>query len=209
VCQLETAVDSINRLIAPFQPNLEAASDVLIVAAAGNESLNAIDRASARYPAALASVIGVGSLIKTSSNGFSPDTAIYSNISDSVISNSQRRTEQGIAIFGGDVLDPTQRVQPDPKTFDTHVSHPGNSVLGLYTHDSVFDTASETWVDQYDTGYAWWAGTSFAAPAITGLLAQMLTHERLSPQEALNLLYDVHPGPPPGMEQIGIMTQIT
>lgn len=127
-----------------------AKDDVVIVAAAGNDSDNDPDpnyHFPARYPAAFPSVVGVGSV---TANSFKP--TVYSNIADAPNSD-------GYATIGGDV---TASVPPE--------SAPTTGLLGVYLHET---TPAGTGYN--DTGWARWAGTSFATPVIAGILADRIS----------------------------------
>jgi hypothetical protein len=133
--------------------------DIKVVAAAGNDAIPGT-RPPARYPAAFPKVMGVGALPK----GF-PRTAAgykaarYSNFSD-------RPPRTGYMAFGGE-------------------AGIGQGVRGVYLSDFPDEgrgCLSALWqiFGQKDdevkyrtnhTGWAWWAGTSFAAPIISGMLA--------------------------------------
>jgi hypothetical protein len=131
----------------------------LVVAAAGNdgdepdaavgtevEAANGLRR-DARYPAAFDTVLGVGALKEGST-----EPTHYSNTSD-------EPEGVGIATFGGEKA-------ADVPVSDTQV---GTGLLGVFTGE----------YPDYDVppaehpGWAWWAGTSFAAPVITGTLAAL------------------------------------
>ncbi|MCG8352997.1 MAG: S8/S53 family peptidase [Chloroflexales bacterium] len=85
--------------------------------------------------------------------------ADYSNISDTPLSI-------GIATFGG-------KASGDD-------SVPNEAVRGIYT--GLFPNG-----EQNHDGWAWWSGTSFATPIISGVLAA-LCHQGASPQEAWEAL---------------------
>jgi hypothetical protein len=128
-----------------------------IVAAAGNESTNPADRPQALFPAAFASVLGVGALPRQASG---QSVSSYSNLSDTP-------PPRGIVTLGGE-------------------GGASNGVLGVYLgqepplspSSSVIlgQLPSQTLVepDPTTSGWAWWAGTSFATPIVTGVLARNL-----------------------------------
>jgi hypothetical protein len=158
---------------------------VILVAAAGNDARAGVaKRPSTRYPAAFDSVVGVGALVK------GDDPATYSNQADvfygidagapgSGYGSGSYETKggkgsqplpQGVATFGGDVVGAKQDV--------THaVEH--ESVLGIYTGEAPQGNNTHGW--------AWWAGTSFAAPVVSGTLAALLS-ENANPAAALREL---------------------
>jgi hypothetical protein len=119
-----------------------------VVAAAGNDG-EAGQRPGARYLAAFGSVLGVGAL----NHDRSP--AEYSNFSDTPV-------RSGIATFGGNA--------------GAGVADPHHGVLGIYTAafppSHAGSTAPPT--PQPNTnGWARWAGTSFATPVVSGVLAAL------------------------------------
>lgn len=126
---------------------------IVMVAAAGND--RATDghgaatgtRPEARFPAAFANVVGVGALpkdIPQDAGRFRP--ASYSNLADDPLN-------AGFMTIGGEPGE-------------------GNGLLGAYLDDvPVRNSAGEVEYVVNKTGLAWWAGTSFATPIITGALA--------------------------------------
>jgi hypothetical protein len=139
--------------------------DVVVVAAAGNDAHEkegepgTRQRPPARFPAAFKQVIGVGALPKEHpAPGQKHKAASYSNLAD-------RPETIGYATLGGE---------------------PGveKGVLGVYIGDFPKVKAGinkpekaknmlpeDIDYTRNDTGWAWWAGTSFATPIISGLLA--------------------------------------
>lgn len=152
-------------------------SSVSLVAAAGNDAdepdawtttglapavrrrgtrprmLKANKRPQARYPAAFPTVLGVGALLEGSD-----EPAEYSNWAD-------EPDGAGVWTFGG-------------KAVDDDVD-PGSGMLGVYIGEfpTELDPSShggETYKTEPSTaGWGWWAGTSFAAPVISGTLAAL------------------------------------
>lgn len=136
----------IERVMLPIRWILEAFQNkypnVLIVAAAGNDGRAGNSRRPlARYPAAFPDVIGAGAL--KSDYDFAP----YTNQSDLPLN-------AGIATFGGD----TDQDRADAAT----------GMLGIYIGEFP-DGQGGTLPN--DSGWGRWAGTSFAAPVISGVLA--------------------------------------
>lgn len=150
--------------------------EVLIVAAAGNDGKPG-SHYGARNPAAYESVLGVGALVPDAGAPSGYAMAFYSNDSDDPLS-------AGIATLGGDA---------DPMTYDTR---PDSGVLGVYTGE--FPQAGAL---PNPNGWAWWAGTSFAAPVITGALAAIIGNNR-PPAQAQQELRDFveAPGTMPNLE---------
>ncbi len=132
-------------LVAELIADLSEAHDVQIVAAAGNDGLLAGNPHPARYPARYPTVVGVGALNSTGG------AAIYSNLAD-------QPSGAGFATFGGDV------VAGGP---GEPLKAAATGVLGVYI-GPVPESGPNL------TGWARWAGTSFAAPVVSGLLARRL-----------------------------------
>jgi hypothetical protein len=133
-------------------------SGVVVVAAAGNDAKET--HPSARFPAAYDNVIGVGAMPNDSldqSTG-KHKAASYSNLCDKP-PFSQDAKVSGYVTLGGE-------------------AGAEQGIRGVYIHDLPSHNGSTPPLTydqiQYvhnDTGWAWWAGTSFAAPIISGLLA--------------------------------------
>lgn len=122
------------------------------IAAVGNDGRTGDKkRAQARYPAALKRVTGVGALPKTldklSTGKYR--TSVFSNLSESP--DGRGVVTKGIVTLGGE-------------------EGPGNGVLGLYIGEFPDNSRNES-------KWAWWAGTSFAAPILTGAVAAILSRE--------------------------------
>jgi hypothetical protein len=134
-------------------------ANTVVVASSGNDAVGHKDvdgdpRPQARLPAAFPEVLGVAALLKDSSY------ASYSNRPD-------QPEAVGLATFGGDAR------------FDTRVPNqpifravPCESVLGVYI--GRFPTRNPNRTLKNYNGWGWWAGTSFAAPQISGKLADLI-----------------------------------
>lgn len=130
-----------NLLAAIATDALRDTKHAAIIAAAGNDSkAGQPERCLARYPAALAQVLGVGAL---NLNG---GTADYSNYPDAP-------PTAGLMTLG------------DLRGLYSEPTHPGPS-----------------------TGFARWAGTSFATPVITGMLAYAVSKWQMAIDGATELL---------------------
>jgi subtilisin family serine protease len=139
------------------------------VAAAGNDGRKDDNpRVQARYPAALKSVEGVGAFpIKPEKVGakkrkYRP--TMFSNLSEGP--DSRGVVTKGVVTLGGEEGE-------------------GNGVLGLYIGE--FPSCCRN-----ESKWAWWAGTSFATPILTGALASVLsrTGNRVTTtQDAIRMLY--------------------
>jgi len=135
--------------------------DVIVVAAAGNDSHRFGSRQPTRYPAAFKNIFGVGALRKASL-GANGGVAFYSNMAD------DKNPGEGYMTLGGE---------------------PGveRGIAGVYIDDFprlsllwrildwLFGSAGPDHVKyrRNTTGWAWWAGTSFSAAVLTGTLAAL------------------------------------
>lgn len=121
--------------------------DVFVVAAAGNDAKNG-SRPGARYPAACSGVIGVGAVpvvgMEEGSNLY--NAASYSNLCDT------SPFSEGCMTLGGE-------------------KGLWNGLRGVFIHRFPVQQGSTVTYDINDTGWAWWAGTSFATSIISGFLA--------------------------------------
>lgn len=124
--------------------------DISIAAAAGNESRGLPQKKNARFPAAFKEIIGVGAL------GKNDKPTDYSNKRDLPITD-------GADALGGEVEDVGGEV----------VSTKG--VPGWYIGD-IPVSARNPLPTPSPSGWARWAGTSFATPRITVLLALLRAH---------------------------------
>jgi hypothetical protein len=158
--------------------NLASQEGVLIVAAAGNyiKRLGPA-RPDASYPAAFADVIGVGALSKTF------QVASYSNLADDPPAH-------GYMALGGEPGVGNGVLGIYTSEFPVYAE----GCLGLllrilslgllgwkgagylptnpYTH-----TSTHIRYRPNTTGWAWWAGTSFAAPVVTAILAKWCSQQ--------------------------------
>lgn len=167
-----------HRLLAlAFEWSCLAVSDhnALLVAAGGNDAVGGVNatgqRPVARFPAAFVDVIGVSALDQNN------QLTDYSNLADDPQQN------EGLSTFGG------VRVND--------VADPGKSMQGVFIDD--FPKPANPTVNQ--NGWAWWAGTSFAAAVISGKLAARLLLGR-SVQAAVTELRNINAGPNQEGEEI-------
>jgi hypothetical protein len=122
------------------------AEGITIVAAAGNEAQGG-PRPPARYPAAFVGVIGVGALPRMPVGG--NVAAAYSNL-------SEQPPFSGFVTLGGGPA-------------------PNQGILGVYLGPipgAVPPRGFHPQLLENETGWAFWSGTSFATPIVTGMLAR-------------------------------------
>lgn len=135
-------------------------SGAVIIAAAGNNGKGEPDRRlPARYPAAFDSVTGVGALNRDGTE------APYTNEADEA-DPAHLEVTMGFVTFGGNMNMSNLSADQD------------DGVLGIYIGQFPDKKPSQN-------GWARWAGTSFAAPAITGTFAFLIAGGS-SRQQAMN-----------------------
>jgi hypothetical protein len=144
------------------------------IAAAGNDGAGG-GRPAARYPAAFVSVLGVGGV---PAGGPRADGAFhaapYSNLADDP-PEAGRLTFGGLPGAGSGVLG--VYISPFPNYAGPNVAGepPSSSVVPAESVTGHAPTRmpalDEIWYSVNSTGWAWWAGTSFAAPIVSGLAA--------------------------------------
>jgi hypothetical protein len=171
--------------------------DILIVAAAGNY-IKRGPRPEANYPAAFAEVIGVGALAK----GPAIQVASYSNLADSP-------PDAGFMTFGGEPGAEHGVLGVYTSEFPSY----GEGCLGWLLRILTLGllgwkgpghlppnpyglTINRVRYRRNRTGWAWWAGTSFAAPVVTAILAkwcsqQVNTGRRVNLADARRALTDM------------------
>lgn len=170
-----------------------ASPNVAIVAAAGNDGNDpdpdlekqGLKRPQARYPAAFPTVTGVGALLKTG------QPADYSNTSD-------QPESVGYAAFGGGTA-------PVAAVGDVPVTDANDGMFGVYIGD--FPARPGETAVANTTGWARWAGTSFATPIISAILAR-LAAESGTLADAKTVL-DSHLDPDTGIGRVFSVTQTT
>jgi hypothetical protein len=137
-------------------------NNCLVVAAAGNDSLDEVvahqARMEPRLPARFDTVLGVAA---TTSDPRQP--ARYSNVGD------ERELGDHVATFGGNA---SENLEPE------------DGVIGLYSGEFPERRPNET-------GWAFWSGTSFATAIVSGIAANYwATHRDLHASEVLADLHD-------------------
>jgi hypothetical protein len=155
--------------LAGLEGQLALLSRHTIVAAAGNDAELGAAQPKPRYPAAFPAVLGVGALTHQYTE------AEYSNQPDDPAT-------AGVAAFGGDV-DPAAREK----------SHPSYGILGLYTCPEFPDGSRSVPPTKNETGWARWAGTSFATAVVSGAIARLLG-ANLTEQQILDLFKAAYVG---------------
>ncbi len=142
--------------------------DVLLVAAAGNDSCDGESRMGPRLPAALDGALAVSAYMRTDSAATDMRIAGYSNDDDCFPRND------GIGAFGGNVeqsngtLDLLGQSQM-PERYSA--TDPESCLVGLYVADKYPPGGARQGSSDNTTGWARWAGTSFATPVAAGFAA--------------------------------------
>lgn len=140
----------------------------VLIAAAGNERRPNQPLPMTMYPAAYDDVIGVGALKEIKVNPDTVETVSYSDFSCAV----DKPAEEGFAVLGGNsegsglVTALTGEEIMDTKTTD--------SVIGLWL--GKYPEDGPAIAPHNDVSWAHWAGTSFAAPIISGAMAVLLSN---------------------------------
>lgn len=156
---------------------------VLLVAAAGNDSMGESRRSEARYPAAYDEVVGV-----TAAALDGTLEADYAN----------RIGPKGIAVFGGvvrpltlsEALDRFGDVPITPQMADARVVEPPY-LVGRFS-DSNVPVLGPAADPTNGTGFVGWAGTSFATPVISGLAARLWASTEYANRDARAVWEAIH-----------------
>ena len=132
-------------------------SQVLVVAAVGNDALLTPRPDQPRYPAAYANVLGVAAVNRGKSK------ADYSNPGDERLNPLPANPDNGIGTFGGNANLNSGAIGP-PRI--TPAVGQKDAIKGIFTAPAFpLGGGSNT------TGWAYWVGTSFATPIISALAA--------------------------------------
>lgn len=132
--------------------------EVLVVAAAGNAAVDPVSRPEPLFPAAYDSVLAVAAVTRRDL------PAMYSNRGD------MRVFGNGVAVFGGEgVVSAADRLPdiPEPARDGWR-----DAVAGIFSAPLVPVAPGQA--AKNETGWVWWSGTSFAAPVVSGLAANLL-----------------------------------
>lgn len=172
----QAEIDLLTQLIHDAFVHVCQSPAVAIIAAAGNnESASPIVHLQARYPAAFDGVSGVAALAKDDLNPRTPDVlATYSDLADD-------QPSAGFAAFGGDVA-----VGPAPLKADA-----ANGMLGVFIEQLPVELPPPTGgvaLTPNSSGWARWAGTSFSAPVVSAILANLISRNNMTPLVARQLL---------------------
>jgi len=163
----------------------------LVIAAAGNDWRRRKDRPDPRYPAAYDSVLGVGALPKDTqpnSNG-RYEVSNYSNIADrpkcigvTTLGGEPGRRKGVLGIYIGEFPNMEYRLQQYPWPL-----WPLMWLLFCISWGNCVRPKNKS-------RWAWWCGTSFATPIISGLAAAVLSDLGRSEttQSAIDTMYSVN-----------------
>ena len=175
--------------------------NVYVIAAAGNDGVHnnsnlGQERPATRYPAAFKSVWGVGALPKQDSRQNDRyRTSTYSNLADNNVPSEGYVTLGGEPGVGRGVLGvyigdfPTVKAQGCLSILWQFLGlgtpHPGQLPRNFRTL-----MPDDIEYKRNTTGWAWWAGTSFATPIITGKVA---ADYRKHPGDVAQILAEASP----------------
>jgi subtilisin family serine protease len=154
----QSEIDELTQLLSDQFAQTNQAFDLAIAAAAGNHGGGPV-HPPARYPAAFPFVAGVAALKQDDNNDVTPpELNVYSDLADDQVA-------EGFAAFGG------ERSSSDPTLTDIQKGVLGVFIDTLPRLDSVTSTVTD---DPNTTGWARWAGTSFATPIVSAVLANLI-----------------------------------
>jgi hypothetical protein len=167
----QTTIDDLTQTVHDTFAVVSQLPDVLIVAASGNIGSGGLHPL-ARFPAALQGIAGVAALKQDDNDELTPpELTEYSNLADDQLG-------ERFAAFGGEV---TASIPP--------VADATKGVLGVFIEWLPIPDSSPAGYG-YDTntsGWARWAGTSFAAPIVSAILANLLSDNQ-PPANAVSIL---------------------
>lgn len=192
--RLPPVLDPIHQSI--FQAVLALAeSDVLIVAAAGNDGLSHGLHPNPRLPAAYDAVLGVAALNEEEK------PAAYTNQGDEeaplALNTGVGLAPNGIAVWGGNAtLHASCRFADEEATINLHAD-PVDAIKGIFTRPELPGGEAN------QTGWVYWVGTSFATPIISGIAADVwakdarLTSDKVA--QEIRTTYASQPNSPLGV----------
>jgi subtilisin family serine protease len=151
----QAEIDNWTQLLRDLFTQVNQRSDVVVVAAVGNDG-----GISARYPAAFDAVSGVAALQKDDLNpATDPALTDYSNATDD-------QPAEGFAAFGGEKVGTAPPVTDAVKgmlgLFIGHIPVPGIPATNAIMTPNL-------------TGWVRWAGTSFATPIVSAVIANLFS----------------------------------
>jgi subtilisin family serine protease len=167
----QATIDSLTQTLHDTFALISQLPDVVIVAAAGNAGSGG-SHPLARFPAALEAVAGVAALKQDDNNDLTPpELADYSAQADD-------QPAEGFAAFGGEAT------SSDPSVADA-----AKGMLGVFIEAYPIPGAApgSYSMQPNSSGWARWAGTSFAAPIVSAILANLLSEGR-TPSSAVQVL---------------------
>jgi hypothetical protein len=156
----QAQIDQLTQLMHDAFIHVSQSPNVVIVAAAGNSD-GAAGHPLARYPAAFEAVSGVAALAKDDLNPSTPDVlATYSDLADD-------QPDEGFAAFGGEAAGGLPPLKTDA----------ANGMLGVFIEQLPVEIPPPTGValTPNTSGWARWAGTSFSAPIVSAILANLIS----------------------------------
>jgi hypothetical protein len=168
----QSTIDSLTQTLSDMFAHTNQSANLVIAAAAGNAGTGTSHPAP-RYPAALAAVAGVAALAQDDNDPNTPPSLSgYSDLADDQLA-------EGFATFGGEPVGGSL-----PPTTDA-----AKGMLGIFIDRlPVAGTPPTNAILVPNTsGWARWAGTSFATPIISAVLANLIS-SGLSPSAALQQL---------------------
>jgi len=167
----QSEIDSLTQLLQNTFALISQLPNVKIVAAAGNTGSGGLNPL-ARFPAAFTATTGIAALKQDDKNPATPpELTPYSDQADD-------QPTEGFAAFGGEVTTSTPPIADAVK-----------GMLGVFIErwPVPSGTTGSFSTDPNTSGWARWAGTSFAAPIVSAIVANLLSEGR-TPPEALDIL---------------------